>query len=105
RSRASVPAETRLLQRVKAATRPPRDLGASGRALWRDVQVQYSITDAAGLALLAVACRALDRMAEAHAETAAEGLMIVATGRANPAIKIEVDARNHASSAMPQPAN
>jgi hypothetical protein len=79
--------------------RPPRDLGKSGREFWRDVQSSYSITDPAGLSLLEVACRALDRMAEARAVIERDGLVIAKTGRANPACKIEQDSANRYLSA------
>jgi hypothetical protein len=40
---------------------PPRPLGQHGMALWRSIQDEYEITDAAGVELLTLACQALDR--------------------------------------------
>lgn len=77
-----------------ARTRPPKHLGSAGRALWRAVADEYAIIEPHRRAVLAVACECLDRMSQARAAIAADGL-IVTGGRygpaAHPAVIVERD--------------
>jgi phage terminase small subunit len=50
-----------------AGPAPPEHLREHGAALWRDITRQYGIGDAAGLALVTMACSAFDRLQEAQA--------------------------------------
>jgi len=51
----------------------PAQLRKEGAALWRDIASEYSIDDAAGLALLTTACECLDRMRAAQAAIKEDG--------------------------------
>lgn len=75
--------------------KPPRHLAAPGRAFWRQVLADYQL-DAGGLALLAQACECLDRIAQARALIAEEGLVTGSQrggGRVHPAAQLERDNR------------
>jgi hypothetical protein len=61
--------------------------------LWRSVQVEYRITDAAGVELLAQACAMLDR-AEALAAEIGKAGFVVAGGKGNPLVRDELQARS-----------
>ena len=53
---------------------PPAHLRDDGLRLWTRITADFSISDAAGLRLLALACEACDRGAEARATLAGSGL-------------------------------
>jgi P27 family predicted phage terminase small subunit len=77
--------------------RTPAHLKPSGAKLWRDLVDEYSIQDAAGLALIATAAEALDRMKAAQAAIAEHGEVVsdrYGGVRLNPACGLEKDARN-----------
>src|SRR4051794_37843093 len=75
----------------------PPQLSPEGRRMWRELQAEYQITDAGGLAILGAACEAFDRMREAQKLIAAEGMVSTDRfGQANPhpAVTIERDSRS-----------
>src|SRR5690348_10213530 len=47
-----------------SASNPPRPLASAGESLWNRIQVEYAISDAGGIELLAQCCEALDRAQE-----------------------------------------
>ena len=53
--------------------RPPRGLEKAGRQLWRSIQAEYAIDDAAGLAFLHSACHAEDDIIRWRGLVAKEG--------------------------------
>jgi P27 family predicted phage terminase small subunit len=73
---------------------PPRHLSPAARKFWRSVLAAYEL-EVHHLAILAAACEAMDRMAEARAAIEADGAYI--DGRfgkkAHPALAIERDSR------------
>jgi hypothetical protein len=76
--------------------RPPGGLEPARQALWEQLQSEYGITDAAGLAILQEAMRSLARADEARALLDKEGCTMVdrfGQRRAHPAAAIERDAR------------
>src|SRR5262245_44593996 len=74
---------------------PPRSLRTAGRELWRTVMSEYHIVDAGGLAILAQACGAADRVAECAEGIDAEGVTVhTRTGvRAHPLLRAEAEQR------------
>lgn len=76
--------------------KPPDHLSETAAAWWRDVVQDYSL-EPHHLHLLAAACGAMDRMAQARAELAAHGGLTFKDERgvikAHPAVAIERDAR------------
>jgi hypothetical protein len=74
---------------------PPAHLGEDGRRLWVDLQGAYAIDDPGGLALLRVACEALDRAERCRRLIDEQGECLVIRGvpRAHPALAAERDAR------------
>lgn len=81
----------------------PDHLGPAGREFFATVAAEFTITDPAGLTLLAVAGAALDRMTEAQASIAEHGALVAgASGqlRTNPACGLERDARTGFLSAL-----
>ena len=75
----------------------PSHLGKDGRELWSQLVSEYGITDAAGLTLVTTIAECKDRLTEAQVLIKRHGAVIAApTGhlRSNPAIRVEVDARN-----------
>ncbi len=74
---------------------PPGHLQAPGQALWSSVVSEFDVSDAAGVALLTVACEALDRCRQAQEVLASDGLTVTdqrGALKAHPAIAIERDA-------------
>jgi hypothetical protein len=74
---------------------PPRDLGASGTALWNSIQREFRIGDAGGVELLLQACEASDRIAGLRARIEADGEVITtrAGPKAHPALRDELAGR------------
>jgi phage terminase small subunit len=77
---------------------PPRPLGKDGAALWADITAEYRFDgDSAGIAMLALACEALDVVQACRREIDKHGTLIVnpAGGpvRDNPLLKIELQNR------------
>lgn len=85
-----------MLKRPKRP-KPPAHLGKYGRPFWVAVQAEYSISDAAGLALLTTASECLDRMRSAQAAIAEHGEVVTdryGQVKVNPATVLERDSRN-----------
>src|SRR6476661_10910946 len=77
--------------------KPPPHLGKDGREIWTALVTEFSIVDAGGLALVTIIGECRDRLSEAQAVIEEHGaVMTTTTGvlRSNPALKVEVDARN-----------
>jgi phage terminase small subunit len=81
---------------VKRPPDAPAHLARDGRRLWRDVALEYSVDDSGGLALLEIACTALDRMRAAQRAIKRYGVVIpdrYGGRRLNPACALERDSR------------
>jgi P27 family predicted phage terminase small subunit len=77
--------------------KPPPHLGKDGKQLWAELVTEFDITDAGGLTLVTTVAECRDRLTEAQALIKRHGAVIATpTGhlRSNPALKVEVDARN-----------
>jgi phage terminase small subunit len=72
---------------------PPEHLGEPAAEMWRSIQMDYDVSDGAGLALLRVACEMFDRAEAARRILERDGLVIADGRRAHPAFGIERDAR------------
>ena len=86
-----------------SAPRPPKHLGKPGRALWKAVQDDFALDDAAGLALLTAACDARDRAEAAREAIARDGMTFrdsKGNPRPHPLLAVERDARAAAVSAL-----
>ncbi len=72
---------------------PPAGLGSHGERLWRDVLVEFDISDAPKLELLQQAAESLDRAEALKAEAERDGLTIVSAEsgatRSHPALTQE----------------
>ena len=76
-------------------TAPPKHLSAESRKLWRSVLVDYEL-EQRHEAILLTALEALDRMRQAQAQLAADGLTTVdryGGVKAHPCVTIERDSR------------
>lgn len=74
----------------------PRHLGKVGRELWKAVQDEFEVGDAAGLALLQSACEARDRVEAARKSIDEHGVVVkdrFGELRPNPATSVEHQAR------------
>lgn len=81
----------------------PEHLREGGRSFFAKVADEYSISDAAGLALLSRAAECVDRMAAAHAAIAEHGELVpdrYGGVKLNPGCALEKDARNGFLAAM-----
>ena len=77
--------------------KPPSHLGKDGKLIWEQLVSEFGITDAGGLALVTTIGECRDRLTEAQALIKRHGAVITTTTgvlRSNPALKVEVDARN-----------
>ena len=77
--------------------KPPSHLKKPAREFWCAVQVEYSITDPAGLVLLTTAGECLDRMRAAQAAIRKHGEVVTdryGQIKVNPACQLERDSRN-----------
>jgi P27 family predicted phage terminase small subunit len=88
------------LKVVKSAARtgnsPPRTLKQHGTALWNRVTGEYAVEDAAGRALLTLACQALDRAEALRELIDSEGEMLQSrTGhyKEHPGLRHELQSR------------
>jgi hypothetical protein len=81
---------------ARRTPQPPAHLGADGLALWRGIQVEYSIVDPAGLELLRQAAEAADRIARCRAQIDREGELLVVNSipRVHPLCAVERDQRS-----------
>jgi hypothetical protein len=57
-------------------TAPPASLGKAGAKLWSSIMAEYEVSDAGGLALLSLACEAVDGIAEDAATIARDGRLV-----------------------------
>jgi hypothetical protein len=75
---------------------PPRDLGASGLALWTAIQNEYRIGDAGGIELLLQVAEASDRLAGLRARIEADGEVVVTRSgpKSHPALREELSLRS-----------
>lgn len=74
----------------------PTHLKRHGRDLWRQIQAEYSVNDAGGLALLTTAAECLDRMRAAQKAISEHGEMVMdrySQLKTNPACALEKDSR------------
>jgi phage terminase small subunit len=77
--------------------KPPAHLGKAGAKLWRELVDEYSVADAAGVALITCAAECLDRMRAAQASIATDGEIVrdrYNAPKLNPACNLEKDARS-----------
>jgi len=75
----------------------PKHLSDDGREFWSQVISEFSINDAAGLALLLTAAEALDRMSAARRVIEADGAIVkdrYGQSKVHPACALEKDSRN-----------
>lgn len=81
----------------RRAPRAPKHLAESGRTLFAELVREYSIDDAAGIALLTTACECLDRIRAAQTAIAEHGEVVTdryKQVKVNPACTLEKDSRN-----------
>ncbi|HEX4997996.1 MAG TPA: hypothetical protein VFY29_07215 [Terriglobia bacterium] len=57
----------------KKPPKPPADLAAAGKALWKSIVEDYGVDDPGGLALLTSVCRTEDAIVRMLATVAADG--------------------------------
>jgi hypothetical protein len=74
----------------------PKHLGNEGALFWREMASEHDITTTARVAVLTRAAECVDRLAEARADIEKNGLTVVTAAgpRANPATKLEREARD-----------
>jgi P27 family predicted phage terminase small subunit len=75
----------------------PRKLGREGQALWRLIHEDYRIDDVAGRTMLAIACEALDRVADCSQQIAKDGIVVRVKGggiKDHPALRHELANRS-----------
>ncbi len=78
-------------------TKPPKHLGTTGAALWRDLHESYEWSDPGELSILDVLCTAADRITEARELIAREGICVPAPRggtKVHPAHTVEKDNSN-----------
>lgn len=83
--------------------KPPKHLRASGRKFYQSIAQEYTITDAAGTALLLRAAECVDRLDAAQAAIAEHGELVIdryGAPKLNPACTLEKEARAGFLSAM-----
>ena len=88
---------------MKNSAAPPSHLSAAGKGMWRDMLADYHVEDAAGLALLRVACESFDRSEDARRTIRKEGAVIkdrFGQSKVHPAALIERDAKTQMVAAL-----
>jgi P27 family predicted phage terminase small subunit len=83
--------------------RPPAHLGSAGRDLWVKTLAEFTIEDAAGLALLQSACEARDRIEAARVAIEEHGVVVrdrFGELRPHPGCQIEHQARGAMARAL-----
>lgn len=81
----------------------PKHLRVEGCTFWTQMIREYAISDVAGLALLALACECLDRMASARVAIEEHGEIVFnnkGDAAMNPACRLEKESRNGFLAAM-----
>jgi len=79
---------------MKNVIKPPKNLSKRAKTLWRELQAEYRIEDAAGLDLLADYCVFFDRREQARALIRRDGATVFDRFRqvqTHPACRIERD--------------
>ena len=74
----------------------PKKLSVEARGLWQKIATEYQIEDQGGIAVLQVACEALDRLRAAQAGIKKDGMTFIdrfKQVRINPLCSVERDAR------------
>jgi P27 family predicted phage terminase small subunit len=77
-------------------TKIPQKLSVEARGLWQKLAKEYQIEDQGGLAVLQVACEALDRLRAAQAGIKKDGMTFTdrfGQVRINPLTSVERDSR------------
>jgi len=77
-------------------TKTPKHLGKEAKSLWSRLLKEYGIEDEAGLLILQTAAEAFDRMRDAQAVIAKEGLTVkdrFGQPKAHPLTTVERDSR------------
>jgi P27 family predicted phage terminase small subunit len=80
-----------------SAPRPPSSLSPEAKRLWRRLIEEYAIEDQGGLAVLQVACEALDRLRDAQQAIDTDGTVVMdrfGQQKAHPLLVVERDARS-----------
>jgi hypothetical protein len=74
----------------------PAHLGSEGALFWREMIGDHDITTTGRMAVLTRAAECVDRLAAAQADIAKNGLIVITAAgpRANPATKLEREARD-----------
>ena len=81
---------------MKKTPDPPRHLRAGARKMWRQLQDDYALDDAAAMALLRASCESFQRAEQARTMIAKDGAVVkdrFGQLKAHPACAIERDAR------------
>ena len=78
---------------------PPADLAQTEAALWRRLQTEFELTDAAAVVLLGLLCRNLQLSRECRERIEADG-KVLQNGREHPLLKIQRDADKAAANAL-----
>ena len=79
---------------MKKCPKPPKNLSKRSKILWRELQAEYEIEDAAGLDLLADYCTFFDRREQAREIIRRDGPTVLDRFRqiqAHPACRVERD--------------
>jgi hypothetical protein len=84
-----------LVEPALTGSNPPRNLGATGTNLWREVNGAYNISDVGGIEMLLQLCSAADRVAMLAECIDADGAVVYTkTGpKTHPALKEELALR------------
>ena len=93
------------LAKKNSGPTPPKDLSVAAKRWWREIEAEYGIEDAGGLLVLQSACEAFDRMRQAQAILAAEGLVTrdrFGQAKVHPAAIVERDSRAQLLAAIKQ---
>ncbi len=80
-----------------SSPKPPDHLSREARSLWRRLCDEYGISDAGGLAILAQAGEALDRLRVCQSQIAKDGPIIIdrfGQQKVHPLLSVERDCRS-----------
>ena len=90
---------------MKNSPSPPKAVSTEAKRWWRAIQVEFEINDPGGLAILACAAKAFDRMREAQALIKSQGMTTsdrFGQVKTHPAVLIERDSRSQILAALKQ---
>ena len=82
---------------MKNQTKPPAHLSTESKTFWKQIVDDYSISDAAGLKILRVACESFDRVQAARQAIDTAGMLLLdkfGQSKINPLLATERDARS-----------